>query len=43
VLAIGVSVVSRQPTRGLALAFAGAYLALALLAALMMAVSGGTA
>jgi hypothetical protein len=38
-----VSFVSRQPTRRLALAFAGAYVALALLAALVMAVSGGTA
>src|ERR1041384_6687368 len=43
VLAIGVSVVSRRPTRRLALAFAGAYVVLALLAALVMAMSGGTA
>lgn len=43
VLAIGMSVVSRRPTRRLAFAFAGAYVVLALLAALVMAVSGGTA
>lgn len=43
VLAIGVSTVSRRPTRPLALAFAGAYVVLALLAALVMAMSGGTA
>ena len=43
VLAIGVSVLSRRPTRRLALAFTGAYVVLALLAALAMAVSGGTA
>ena len=43
VLAVGVSVLYRRPTRSLALAFTGAYVALALLAALAMAVSGGTA
>jgi len=43
VLAIGVSVLYRRPTRRLALAFTGAYVVLALLAALAMAVSGGTA
>ena len=43
VLAIGMSVLYQRPTRRLALIFAGAYLALALLAALAMAVSGGTA
>ena len=43
VLAIGVSVLYQRPTRRLALAFTGAYVALALLAALAMAVSGGTA
>jgi len=43
VLAIGVSVLYGRSTRRLALAFAGAYVALALMAALAMAVSGGTA
>jgi hypothetical protein len=43
VLAIGMSVLYRQRTRRLALMFAGAYLAIALLAALAMAMSGGTA
>jgi hypothetical protein len=43
VLAIGVSVLYGRSTRRLALAFAGAYVALALMAALVMAVSGGTA
>jgi hypothetical protein len=43
VLAVGVSVLYRRSTRSLALAFTGAYVALALLAALAMAVSGGTA
>jgi hypothetical protein len=43
VLAIGVSVLYQRPTRRLALAFTSAYVALALLAALAMAVSGGTA
>jgi hypothetical protein len=43
VLAIGVSELYQRPTRRLALAFTGAYVALALLAALAMAVSGGTA
>jgi hypothetical protein len=43
VLAIGLSVLYQRPSRTLALALAGAYLALALLAALAMAVSGGTA
>ena len=43
VLAIGASVLYERPTRRLALAFAGAYVVLALIAALVMAVSGGTA
>jgi hypothetical protein len=43
VLAIGMSVLYRRSTRSLALVFAGAYVAVALLAALAMAVSGGTA
>ena len=43
VLAVGVSVLYQRSTRSLALAFTGAYVALALLAALAMAVSGGTA
>jgi hypothetical protein len=43
VLAIGTSVLYQRSTRGLALVFAGAYVAVALLAALAMAVSGGTA
>ena len=43
VLAIGVSVLYQRPTRVLALVLTGAYVALALLAALAMAASGGTA
>lgn len=43
VLAIGVSALYRRPMRSLALVFAGAYVVLALLAALVMAVSGRTA
>ena len=43
VLAVGMSVLYRRSTGRLALAFTGAYVALALLAALAMAVSGGTA
>ena len=43
VLAVGMSVLYRRPMRNLALAFTGVYVALALLAALVMAVSGGTA
>jgi hypothetical protein len=43
VLAIGVSVLYQRSTRSLALVFTGAYVVLALLAALVMAVSGGTA
>ena len=43
VLAVGVSVLYQRSTRSLALAFTGAYVALALLAALAMAMSGGTA
>jgi hypothetical protein len=43
VLAIGMSVLYQRTTRRLVLAFAGVYVALALLAALAMAVSGGTA
>jgi hypothetical protein len=43
VLAIGMSVLYQRSTRSLALVFTGAYVVLALLAALAMAVSGGTA
>jgi hypothetical protein len=43
VLAIGLAVLYQRSTRTLALAFTGAYIVLALLAALAMAVSGGTA
>jgi Yip1-like protein len=43
VLAIGVSVLYQRSTRSVALVFTGAYVALALLAALAMAISGGTA
>jgi len=43
VLAIGISVLYERPTRRLALVFASAYVALAFLAALAMAISGGTA
>jgi hypothetical protein len=43
VLAIGVAVLARRPARRLALAFAGVYVALALLLAAAMALSGGTA
>jgi hypothetical protein len=43
VLAIGLAVLYGRSTRHLALALTGAYIALALLAALAMAVSGGTA
>ena len=43
VLSIGVSVLYHRPTPRLALAFTGAYVVLALLAALAMAASGGTA
>lgn len=43
VLAIGVSVASKRPTRRLALAFTGAYVVLALLTALVMAMSGASA
>ena len=42
VLAIGVSIVYQRSTRSVALVFTGAYVVLALLAALAMAVSGGT-
>jgi hypothetical protein len=42
VVAIGMSVVYGRSTRRLALVFTGAYVAVALLAALAMAVSGGT-
>jgi hypothetical protein len=42
VLAIGVSVLYQRSTRSIALVFTGAYVVLALLAALAMAVSGGT-
>jgi hypothetical protein len=43
VLAIGVAVLYRRRARSLVLGFIGAYLALAALLALMMAVAGGTA
>lgn len=43
VLAIGMSVLYRRRTRSLALAFTSAYVVIALLAALVMAMSGGTA
>ena len=43
VLAVGLSVLYRRRTRTVLLALTGAYVALALLAALAMAVSGGTA
>jgi hypothetical protein len=43
VLAAGMSVLYQRPARSLALALAGAYVVLALLAALVMAVSGGVA
>jgi Yip1 domain len=42
VLAIGVSILYQRSTRSVALVFTGAYVVLALLAALAMAVSGGT-
>ena len=42
VIAIGVSILYQRSTRGVALVFTGAYVVLALLAALAMAVSGGT-
>ena len=43
VVAVGMSVLYQRQTRRLALMFAGAYLAIAMLAALVMAASGGTA
>jgi hypothetical protein len=43
VLAVGVGALVRRPARPLALAFAGAYVALALLLAAAMALTGGTA
>jgi hypothetical protein len=43
VLAVGLSVLYERSSRRLALVFAGAYITVALLAALAMAVSGGTA
>jgi hypothetical protein len=43
VLAVGLSVLYQRSSRSLVLAFTSAYVALALLAALAMAVSGGTA
>ena len=43
VLAIGVAVLSRRPAGRLALGFAGVYVALALLLAAVMALTGGTA
>jgi hypothetical protein len=43
VLAVGVAIVAGRRTRPLAVAFTGAYVALAVLLALVMALSGGTA
>jgi hypothetical protein len=43
VLAIGIGALVHRPVRRLALAFAGAYVALALLLAAVMALTGGTA
>lgn len=43
VLAVGMSVLYRRPARTLAIAFIGAYIALALILAIVMAVTGGTA
>ena len=43
VLAVGMSVLYRRPARTLAVAFIGAYIALALILAIVMAVIGGTA
>lgn len=43
VLAVGMSVLYRRPARTLILAFIGAYIALALMLAIVMAVTGGTA
>jgi hypothetical protein len=43
VLAIGISVLTGRPTRALATTFIGAYLVLALLLVIAMAVTGGTA
>lgn len=43
VLAIGASALYERSARSLALAFTGAYVVLALMAALVMAISGGTA
>jgi hypothetical protein len=43
VLAVGMSVLTRRPARTLAVTFVGAYIALALILAIVMAVTGGTA
>jgi hypothetical protein len=43
VLAIGMSVLTGRPTRRLGMTFIGAYIVLALLLVIMMAVTGGTA
>lgn len=43
VLAVGVSVLSRRPARTPAIIFVGAYITLALILAIVMAVTGGTA
>jgi hypothetical protein len=43
VLAIGMSVLYRRPARTLAIVFVGAYVTLALILAIVMAVTGGTA
>jgi len=43
VLAVGMSVLTRRPARPLAITFVGAYITLALVLAIVMAVTGGTA
>lgn len=43
VLAVGMSVLTRRPARRIALTFVGAYIALALVLAIVMTVTGGTA
>ena len=43
VIAVGMSVLLRRPARPLAIVFVGAYITLALMLAIVMAVTGGTA
>ena len=43
VVAVGISVLTHRPARRLAITFVGAYIALALVLAIVMAVTGGTA